>query len=145
MMKFWFVVNRQGQTRLTRYFEFVEENKRAALEKDVVTVCLAQPPRQCSFVEYKDFRLIFRCYASVVCIVGIDEDENELAIYELIQNFVETLDKYFNRVCELDILFHLDKVHVILEETVMGGQVLETNNARILSLLHQMDQTSREK
>jgi len=29
--------------------------------------------------------------------------QNELAILELIHNLVETLDKYFENVCELDV------------------------------------------
>lgn len=29
---------------------------------------------------------------------------------DLIQVFVETLDKYFENVCELDLIFHVDRV-----------------------------------
>ena len=31
------------------------------------------------------------------------EDENELAILEFIHSLVETMDKYFESVCELDV------------------------------------------
>lgn len=34
--------------------------------------------------------------------------------------FVETLDKCFENVCELDLIFHADAVHHILAELVMG-------------------------
>ncbi|KTG46036.1 hypothetical protein cypCar_00041215, partial [Cyprinus carpio] len=47
--------------------------------------------------------------------------------------FVETLDKCFENVCELDLIFHLDKVHNILAEMVMGGMVLETNMSEIIT------------
>lgn len=30
--------------------------------------------------------------------------------YGLLQVFVETLDKCFENVCELDLIFHMDKV-----------------------------------
>ncbi|XP_048213555.1 AP-3 complex subunit sigma-1-like isoform X4 [Perognathus longimembris pacificus] len=53
--------------------------------------------------------------------------------YNLIQVFVETLDKYFENVCELDLIFHVDKVHNILAEMVMGGMVLETNMNEIVT------------
>jgi hypothetical protein len=36
-------------------------------------------------------------------------------------------------VCELDLIFHVDKVHNILQETCMGGMVLETNMSEILT------------
>ena len=32
-----------------------------------------------------------------------DRNQNELAILEFIHNLVETLDKYFENVCELDV------------------------------------------
>lgn len=80
---------------------------------------------QCSFVEYKDFKLVYRQYAALYIVVGITDSEvsviggnytsfvlsmvnrtcfssllsqNELSIYELVHNFVEVLDKYFSRV-----------------------------------------------
>ena len=38
-------------------------------------------------------------------IIGIDleSDVNELSFLEFIHNMVETLDKYFENVCELDV------------------------------------------
>lgn len=80
---------------------------------------------QCSFVEYKDFKLVYRQYAALYIVVGVTDGEvsftreptrrslkeqfnivsviprlpqNELSIYELVHNFVEVLDKYFSRV-----------------------------------------------
>jgi len=36
--------------------------------------------------------------------VAVDgEEENELAILEFIHSLVETMDKYFESVCELDV------------------------------------------
>lgn len=40
----------------------------------------------------------------------VDSSESELAILDLIQTFVETLDKTFKNVCELDLVFHSDRV-----------------------------------
>ncbi|KAM9311267.1 AP-3 complex subunit sigma-2 isoform 6-T6 [Gastrophryne carolinensis] len=47
--------------------------------------------------------------------------------------FVETLDKCFENVCELDLIFNVDKVHYILHEMVMGGMVLETNMNEVVA------------
>ena len=35
--------------------------------------------------------------------IDIDDDINELGMLEFIHNMVETLDKYFENVCELDV------------------------------------------
>jgi AP-4 complex subunit sigma-1 len=43
-------------------------------------------------------------------LAGVDGDENALVMLELVHAYVEALDRYFGAVCELDIMFHLDKV-----------------------------------
>ncbi|XP_035805946.1 AP-4 complex subunit sigma-1 isoform X1 [Amphiprion ocellaris] len=106
MIQFVLMVNRQGQTRLSRYYQSVALNRRAALEADVVRCCLSRKKDQCSFVEYKDFKLVYRQYAALYIVVGVTDSENELSIYELVHNFVEVLDKYFSRVSELDVSFN---------------------------------------
>lgn len=53
--------------------------------------------------------------------------------------FVETLDKIFENVCELDLIFHSDKVHFALDEIVMGGMVLETNINEVLTAINEMN------
>ena len=53
--------------------------------------------------------------------------------------FVETLDKCFEAVCELDLIFNSEKVHYVLDEVIMGGMVLETNITTILRGVREMD------
>ncbi|XP_038193723.1 AP-4 complex subunit sigma-1 isoform X1 [Arvicola amphibius] len=162
MIKFFLMVNRQGQTRLSKYYEHVEINKRTLLETEVIKSCLSRSSEQCSFIEYKDFRLIYRQYAALFIVVGANDTENEMAIYEFIHNFVEVLDEYFSRVSELDvsffrtfpmlcgkahsrcnqIMFNLDKVHIILDEMLLNGCIVETNRARILAPLLILDKMS---
>ncbi|KAM9708080.1 AP-4 complex subunit sigma-1 [Menidia menidia] len=139
MIKFVLLVNQQGQIRLSRYYQPVELSKRAALEADAVRCCLSRNKDQCSFVEYKDFKLVYRQYAALYIVVGVTDGENELSIYELIHNFVEVLDKYFSRVSELDIMFNLDCVHIILDEMIQNGHIVETNKSRILAPLAAID------
>ncbi|XP_015277267.1 PREDICTED: AP-4 complex subunit sigma-1 [Gekko japonicus] len=105
MIKFFLMVNKQGQTRLSRYYEYMDLRKRTMLEAEVIKHCLSRSKEQCSFIEYKDFKLVYRQYAALFIVVGINETENEMAVYELIHNFVEVLDKYFSRVSELDVSF----------------------------------------
>lgn len=136
------MVNKQGQTRLSKYYEHVEINKQTMLEAEVIKNCLSRSKDQCSFIEYKDFKLVYRQYAALFVVVGINETENEMAVYELIHNFVEVLDKYFSRVSELDIMFNLDRVHIILDEMVLNGCIVETNRSRILAPLFVLDKVA---
>ena len=93
----------------------------------------------CNFLEgsvsqYDDnIKLIYRHYATLYFVFAVDTQESDLGILDLIQVFVETLDKCFENVCELDLIFHSDKVHFVIDEIVQGGLVLETNIQQILN------------
>ena len=63
----------------------------------------------------------------------------------MLQVFVETLDKCFENVCELDLIFHVDKVHYILDEIVMGGMVLETNMVEILGAIDSQSKLEKQE
>ena len=49
-------------------------------------------------MDHGEHHVLYRRYASLYFIFGVDEDENELSILEFIHNLVETLDKYFINV-----------------------------------------------
>jgi len=48
---------------------------------------------------------------------------------------------HLNLQCELDIMFHLEKVHFMLEEMVMNGCIVETNKANILTPVQLVDRS----
>ena len=144
MIKFLVRVNKQGQTRLSTYYDWLDLEERVALESEVIRKCLSRTEVQCSFMEYRGYRVIYRRYASLFFIVGVDSDEeNELAILEFIHALVETIDKYFENVCELDIMFNLEKAHFILDEMVMNGYIIETNKANVLKPILLLEKTSK--
>merc|ERR1712087_153943 len=143
MLRFVLMVNKQGQTRLAQYYEHIPMDERCALEAEVIRKCLSRTETQCSFFEYRGYKVVYRRYASLFFIVGVEgEDENELAILEFIHALVETLDRYFENVCELDIMFNLEKAHFILDEMVMNGCIIETNKNNILAPVHLLDKNA---
>lgn len=60
-------------------------------------------------------------------------NDSELAYLEFIQLFVEVLDHYFGEVKELDLIFNFNMVYAILDEMIVGGEIMETSKQRILS------------
>ncbi|KAJ2371632.1 Sigma-adaptin 3A, partial [Coemansia sp. RSA 2611] len=78
-----------------------------------------------------DSRIIYRHYATLYFVFVVDSSESELGILDLIQVFVEALDRMFENVCELDLIFHFDEIHYILMEVVEAGMVIETNLTEI--------------
>ncbi|KAJ1637628.1 AP4 complex subunit sigma putative [Pavlovales sp. CCMP2436] len=142
MIRFVLMVNKQGQTRLAQYVNMHNIEERCALEAEVIRKCLSRNESQCSFFEFRGYKVVYRRYASLFFIVGVEgEDENELAILEFIHALVETLDRYFENVCELDIMFNLEKAHFVLDEMLMNGCIIETNKNNILAPIHLLDKT----
>lgn len=93
--------NKQGQTRLSSYYEWISLVERSALESEIIRKCLSRSEFQCSFVEYRGYKVVYRRYASLFFIVGTklskdgnDNPENELGLLEFIHNLVETMDKW---------------------------------------------------
>lgn len=100
---------------------------------------------QCHFIEYQLHKVVYRRYASLYFIVGVDNDENELAISEIIHFMVETMDKYFGTVCELDIMFNFDKVHMLIDEVISNGYIVEGSSRNVLGPLQLLDMASAKE
>jgi hypothetical protein len=64
--------------------------------------------------------------------MGIDSNENELATLEFIHLFVEILDRYFGSVCELDVVYNFYKVYGIIDDLIIGGEMIETSKSLIV-------------
>lgn len=59
--------------------------------------------------------------------------ESPLALIDLIQVFVEALDRIFENVCELDLIYGFESMHAVLGEMIVGGVVVETNLDKIVA------------
>lgn len=58
--------------------------------------------------------------------------ESPLALLDLIQVFVEALDRLFENVCELDLIFNFETLHAVLGEMIVGGVVIETGLEKVV-------------
>mmetsp|Transcript_904 Transcript_904/g.2556 ORF Transcript_904/g.2556 Transcript_904/m.2556 type:complete len:178 (-) Transcript_904:97-630(-) len=148
MIKGIIIVNNNGQARICKFFQQVHEEGYSAedAQQQVIRKVFQQvaqrPDSFCNYLEGSipewgdGTKLIYRHYATLYFVFAVDKLESDLGILDLIQVFVEALDKCFENVCELDLIFHSDKVHYILDEIVMGGMVLETNIVSILQCVN---------
>ena len=77
---------------------------------------------------------------SLYFIIAVDlSEENEYLYYSFIHLLVETLNSYFEKVCELDIIMNLEKTHFIIEEMIQNGQILEASKKQIVEPLLEYD------
>ncbi|KAG8440628.1 hypothetical protein GDO86_006395 [Hymenochirus boettgeri] len=116
MIKAILVFNNHGKPRFMRFYQHFPEEKQHQIVRETFHLVSKRDDNVCNFLEGgsfiggSDYKLIYRHYATLYFVFCVDSSESELGILDLIQVFVETLDKCFENVCELDLIFNMDKV-----------------------------------
>ncbi len=147
-IRFFLLQNRQGKTRLSKWYTpptvannigTTPELEKVRMEAEVHRLVTARDKKYTNFIEYNNYKLIYRRYAGLFFTIAVDVNDNELSYLETIHLFVELLDSYFNNVCELDIVFHFNKVYSILDEFMLAGEIEETSKREILDRVKLLD------
>ncbi|KAI4325483.1 hypothetical protein MLD38_030879 [Melastoma candidum] len=130
MIKAAMVISAQGKPRLARFYEHRTVDEQQDLVRRVFSVLSCRAENVSNFMEADsifgpDSNLVYKHFSTLYFIFVFNSSENELAMLDVIQVFVETLDKCFKNVCELDIVLNYDKV-------------METNSAEILRSVEEL-------
>ncbi|KAK4102496.1 Adaptor protein complex sigma subunit [Parathielavia hyrcaniae] len=154
MINAFLVFNGQGQPRLTKFYTQLDTSIQQRLISEIFTLVSNRAPGSCNFLplppllaasstsntsssaqEQNDVPSLvtYRNYATLYFIVISTSTESPLALIDLIQVYVEALDRLFENVCELDLIFNYETLHATLGEMVVGGVVIETNMERIVA------------
>ncbi|RMC06421.1 hypothetical protein DUI87_15855 [Hirundo rustica rustica] len=132
-------ISRQGKLRLQKWYVPLSDKEKKKITRELVQTVLARKPKMCSFLEWRDLKIVYKRYASLYFCCAIEDQDNELITLEIIHRYVELLDKYFGSVCELDIIFNFEKAYFILDEFLLGGEVQETSKKNVLKAIEQAD------
>ncbi|CAD5123754.1 DgyrCDS12068 [Dimorphilus gyrociliatus] len=151
MIKAILIFNNHGKPRASKFFIHYPEDIQQQIIRETFQLVSKRDDNVCNFLEGgtlagdSDFKIVYRHYATLYFVFCVDSSESELGILDLIQVFVETLDKCFENVCELDLIFHVDKVQYVMCELVMGGMVLETSMAEIMTRINDQSRLERDE
>uniref|UniRef100_A0A3B4ZNV3 AP complex subunit sigma n=1 Tax=Stegastes partitus TaxID=144197 RepID=A0A3B4ZNV3_9TELE len=138
-IRFLLLFSRQGKLRLQKWFTPLSDREKKKVIRDMTTLVLPRPPRSSNFLQWRDLKIVYKRYASLYFCVGLEEQDNELLALEVLHRYVELLDKYFGNVCELDIIFNFEKAYFILDEFLLGGEVLETSKFAVGATMEEAD------
>ena len=130
--------NKQGRTRLDKWYITIDEEEKIKIENEIYRTIILRDIKESSIIEYKNYKIVYKKYASLYFIMGIDYNDNELASLELIHLFVEIMDKFFGSVCELDVVYNFYKAYTILDEIIIGGEIVETSIKSVIKKLKEL-------
>ncbi|KAK4135748.1 Adaptor protein complex sigma subunit [Trichocladium antarcticum] len=149
MINAFLVFNGQGQPRLTKFYTQLDTSIQQRLISEIFTLVSNRPPGSCNFLPLPPLLasasssspnspdapslVTYRNYATLYFIIISTATESPLALIDLIQVYVEALDRLFENVCELDLIFNFETLHAALGEMVVGGAVIETGMERIVA------------
>ena len=93
-MDFLLLLSRQGKVRLVQWYAHVDPKEKAKIIPDVIANILSRKAKVANIIEYKNYKVVYRKYASLFFVVGTtNPDYNELILMEEIHRFVEVLDR----------------------------------------------------
>ncbi|KAH6717088.1 clathrin coat assembly protein [Leptodontidium sp. MPI-SDFR-AT-0119] len=131
VLSFILIQNRQGKTRLAKWYAPYNDEEKIKLKGEVHRLVAPRDQKyQSNFVEFRNNKIVYRRYAGLFFCVCVDANDNELAYLEAIHFFVEVLDSFlWECVC----------VYAILDEVFLAGEIEETSKQVVLTRLEHLD------
>ncbi|KAG7880421.1 hypothetical protein KL905_002395 [Ogataea polymorpha] len=139
-VKYLILLSKQGKVRLSKWYIAVSQKEKQRIIRELTAIIPLRKPKMCNVLEHKDSKLVYRRYASLFFIACIENDDNELITLDLIQRYVEIMDKAYGSVCELDIIFNFQVAYHVIDELVIDGVIQESSASEVLKRVNQQDQ-----
>ncbi|PVV00677.1 hypothetical protein BB560_004929 [Smittium megazygosporum] len=140
MIQFILVQNKQGKTRIEKWFAQHEDSEKEEIKAKVHSLVLYRNQSYyTNFIEFGEFRIVYRRYAGLYFCFCVDSGDNILSYLESIHLFVEVLDTIFQNVTELDLVFSFLKVYSIVDEMFLAGEIEETSKEDIIKRIALLD------
>jgi AP-2 complex subunit sigma-1 len=81
MIRFILVQNRQGKTRIAKWYLPLQDDEKLKLKAEVHRLVGARDDKTLSnFVEFRNYKLVYRRYAGLYFCFCIDTNDNELGM-----------------------------------------------------------------
>lgn len=149
MIKAVLIINNQGKPRFARFYANISGERQQHIIRHAFEAISSRPSTWSNVIDEptrfgKNIKLVYRVFATLFFVFLVDRAENELAILDLIHVLVESLDRCYKNVCELDIVFNFTKVHQVLNEIVVGGQVLEVTPDDVHQAVQEIEKLERK-
>ncbi|XP_041316723.1 AP-1 complex subunit sigma-1A-like [Pyrgilauda ruficollis] len=161
-MRFMLLFSRQGKLRLQKWYLATADKDKKKMVRELMQVVLARKPKMCSFLEWRDLKVVYKR----LTMVGLTVMSHPKVLQEPLKCHQEPPHVPYphfpprnpsepefggvpgcpqaggdppGQVCELDIIFNFEKAYFILDEFVMGGEIQDTSKKSVLKAIEQAD------
>ncbi|KAF0988227.1 hypothetical protein HZS_8009 [Henneguya salminicola] len=127
MINYIVVFNTLGQVRFQKWYIPVSNQAKKIIIQELIEISNELKTKDGEhFFSYKDKNIVHSRNAGLHIMFAIDPDDNELYSLNVMQIWILELNYYFEPVRELDLIFNFDRVEYILNELLIGGEMVET-------------------
>ena len=121
MIRCLMLINRRGLIRLVKWFDMAHIPDKDKYMREVAITVIGRSSKLCNFMEWGEYKIIYKRYASLYFITLCDKDE------------------------ELDIIFNYHKAYFVIEEIVSAGFLQESDKKAIIQALKGLDNLLKEE
>ncbi|CAO2621788.1 AP-1 complex subunit sigma-2 [Lemmus lemmus] len=83
-MQFMLLFSHQGKLRLQKWYVPLSDKEKKKITRELVQTVLARKPKMCSFLEWRDLKIVYKRYASLYFCCVTEDQDNELITLEII-------------------------------------------------------------
>ncbi|KAL5369736.1 hypothetical protein CPHLJ_3g3810 [Cryptosporidium parvum] len=135
MIHFFIIQNLSGSTIFSKWYNSENIENRNRLQEAIKERLSCLEEKHLSYFTLGDTRIIFKKYKKIFMITGVDFDENILLMLATIQLINEAFGSHSRDISDVDVIYNNKKYMKIIDEIILGGEVIGTSMKNIKGLI----------